>query len=140
MFFVSWYHAAVNMASVDGWGHIALWSLAAAIVLALLYLFASRIWLRKVGFFGGFAMLMLFVLANLFAFQQRHFLENRNGAIVVSSSVAVRSTPSKGGTELFILHEGTRIDITDGSMKGWKKVRLADGREGWMETSSMEVI
>ncbi len=140
MFFVSWYHAAVNMASVDGWGHIALWSLATAIVLALLYLFASRIWLRKVGFFGGFAMLMLFVLANLFAFQQRHFLENRNGAIVVSPSVAVRSTPSKGGTELFILHEGTRIDITDGSMKGWKKVRLADGREGWMETSSMEVI
>ncbi len=140
MFFVSWYHAVVNMASVDGWGHIALWSLAAAIVLALLYLFASRIWLRKVGFFGGFAMLVLFVLANLFAFQQRHFLENRTGAIVVSSSVAVRSTPSKGGTELFILHEGTRIDITDGSMKGWKKVRLADGREGWMETSGMEVI
>lgn len=140
MFFVSWYHAVVNMASVDGWGYMALWSLAAAIVLALLYLFASRVWLRKVGFFGGFAMLVLFVLANLFAFQQRHFLENRNGAIVVSPSVAVRSTPSKGGTELFILHEGTRIDITDGSMKDWKKVKLADGREGWMETLSMEVI
>jgi tetratricopeptide (TPR) repeat protein len=140
MFFVSWYHAIVNLASVDGWGHVALCSLALAIVLALLYLFSWRVWLRKVGFFGGLAMLMLFVLSNLFAFQQRYFLENRNGAIVISPSVTVKSTPSKGGTELFILHEGTRIDITDGSMRGWKKVRLADGREGWMETSSMEVI
>ncbi len=140
LFFVSWYHAIVNMASVDGWAYMSLGALAVAIGLALLYLFASRIWLRKVGFFGGIALLALFIVANLFAFQQQHFIENRDGAVVVSSAVTVKSTPAKSGTDLFILHEGTRVSITDGSMKGWKKVRLADGREGWMETSSMEII
>ena len=60
MFFVTWYHSLVNLASVDGWARTALLSLALAIVLALLYLFSERIWLRKVGFFGAiFALTLL---------------------------------------------------------------------------------
>ena len=36
--------------------------------------------------------------------------------------------------------EGTRVDITDDTMRDWKAVRLADGREGWVQTSEIEKI
>ena len=56
------------------------------------------------------------------------------------SKFYVKSTPSKNGTDLFILHEGTKVNITDGTMRDWKKIRVADGKEGWIETREIEVI
>ena len=67
-------------------------------------------------------------------------LINRNGAIVMSQSAVIKSTPSKGGKDLFIIHEGTRVDITDNTMKDWKNIRLSDGREGWILSSQIEFI
>ena len=140
MFFVTWYRSLVNMASVDGWAMIALICLGLAIILALIYLFANQIWLRKVGFFGAFLMIAVFVCSNIFAHQQKNQLINRTGAIITESAVNVKSTPAKNGIDLFILHEGTKVTIIDASMKEWKEIRLADGKEGWVETKQMETI
>ncbi len=140
MFFVTWYRSFVNLMSVDGWAETALAALALAIILTLVYLFSERIWLRKIGFFSGILLVAVFLLGNLFAYQQEQQLIHRTGAIVISSAVQVKSTPAKNGTDLFILHEGTKVNITDDTMKEWKKVTVADGKEGWIETSQIEVI
>ena len=140
MFFITWYHSLINLASVDGWAMIALFCLGLAIILALVYLFSNQIWLRKVGFFGAFLMIIIFVCSNIFAYQQKSQLVNRTGAIITESAVTVKSTPAKNGIELFILHEGTKVTIIDNSMKDWKEIRLADGKEVWMETRQMETI
>ena len=140
MFFVTWYHSLVNLMSVDAWARLAIVALALVIVLFLLYLFAERIWLRKVGFFGGTFLLLLFVLANIMAWQQKQNLLHRKGAIVVASSVSVKGAPAQNGTDLFILHEGTKVNIVDDAMKEWKKIHLADGKEGWIESKKIETI
>ena len=140
MFFVTWYRSLVNLASVDGWAMIALICLGLAIILALIYLFSDLVWLRKVAFFGALFMIVIFVCSNLFAHQQKTQLLNRTGAIITESAVTVKSTPAKNGIDLFILHEGTKVTIIDASMKEWKEIRLADGKEGWIETRQMETI
>ena len=140
MFFVTWYRSLVNIMSVDGWGRMALVSLALVIVLFLVYLFSARVWMQKVGFFGGGALLVVFALSNIFAWQQSQNLLYRKGAIVVAPSVTVKSTPAQNGTDLFILHEGTKVVITDGSMKDWREIRLADGKKGWLESKKIELI
>ena len=140
MFFVTWYRSLVSMMSVDGWARTALVALALTIILLLVYLFSERIWLRKAGFFGGVALLLLFMGANIFAWQQKKDLLNRKGAIIFAPAVTVKSTPAANGTDLFILHEGTKVVITDGSMKEWKEIRLADGKEGWIESKHIRVI
>ena len=140
MFFVTWYRSLVNLNSVDSWAGISLAALALAIVLALSYLFSSRVWMQKAGFFGAIGLLAIFVAGNVFAWQQRDSLLHRTGAIITAPAVQVKSTPAKNGTDLFIMHEGTKVDITDDSMKGWKEIKVADGKEGWIETSKMEII
>ena len=140
MFFVTWYHSLVNLMSVDAWARTALIALAIAIILALAYLFSDRMWLRKIGFFGALFLLLAFVMSNLFAFQQKRKLTNRTGAIIMTTAATVKSTPSKNGTDLFILHEGTRVTITDNSMAGWKEIRVADGKQGWIEVKQIEII
>ena len=140
MFFFTWYRSLVNLMSVDAWARTALVSLTLVIILLLVYLFSDRIWLRKIGFFGGIALLVLFVLSNVFAWQQKQNLLYRKGAIVVTPSVTVKSTPAQNGTDLFILHEGTKVTITDASMKDWREIRIADGKVGWIESKQVEEI
>lgn len=140
MFFVTWYHSLVNIMSVDGWARLALISLALAIVLALIYLFSAKVWLRKIGFFGGIALVAIFLVSNVFAYQQKQELIHRTGAIVISSAVQIKSTPVKNGKDLFMLHEGTKVEIIDDSMRDWKEIKVADGKDGWIETSQIEVI
>lgn len=139
-FLVTWYRSLVNIMGVDSWAWMALVALAMGVVLFLVYLFSSRVSLQKVGFFGAAFMLLFFLIANLFAWHQSQVLTHRTGAVVIASETAVKSTPAQNGTNLFMLHEGTKVEITDDSMKDWKEVRLPDGKEGWISTSSIEVI
>lgn len=139
-FFVTWLRALVNVMSVDAWAKTALATLALAIMLALVYLFANVVWLRKLGFFGGLLLLICFLLSNVFASLQKQELMQRRGAIVIDAAVNIKSTPSDNGTDLFILHEGTRVDIIDNQMQKWKQVRVADGKEGWVEAKQIEMI
>ncbi len=140
MFFVTWYHSLVNLFSVDTWACTAVGSICLVVVLLLVYLFASRMVLRKVGFYGAVCLLLLFGLSNLFAYQQRQLLTERRGAIVVVPTVVVKKTPSAGSTDEFVIHEGTRVDITDKTIAGWRAVRTADGREGWVLEKQIEEI
>ena len=96
--------------------------------------------MKKGGFIGGIVFLILVVLSNVFASLQKAVLVNRNAAIVLVPSVTVRSTPSESGTSLFILHEGSKVELKDNSMREWKEIRLEDGKVGWVPTSSIEVI
>ncbi len=140
MFFVTWYNSLVNFTSVDRWANTAIVSIVMALLLILVFLFAPQMWARKSGFYGSAVFLLLFAFANLFAFQQKHELETKQGAIVIAPTVNVKKTPAASGTDVFVIHEGTRVDITDRGMKQWRGVKLADGREGWLKTSQIEEI
>ena len=140
MFFVTWYKSLVNITSVDGWAKTAMFSLAVALVLVLCYLFGRKLIIRKAGFYGAVAFMVLFVLSNVFAYAQMQILTQRSGAVVVSPSAALRKTPVPNSEYNSIIHEGSRVEIVDDTMKDWKLVELEDGREGWMLSSQMERI
>ena len=140
MFFFNWYRQFVNLTSVDGWATNSLIALAFAIICALSYLFAEKLIFRKIGFFGAIALIIVFVVSIVAAYQQKDKLVNRTGAVVIAPAVQVKSAPSQNGTVLFNLHEGTKVEITDGTMKGWKEVKIADGKSGWIENSKIEKI
>ena len=140
MFFVTWYKSLVNFTSVDNWAKTGILCIVMALLLVLLYLFGPQLMLRKIGFFGGLAFFVIFLLSNLFAFQQKQALNNRTGAIIISPSVNIKKTPAKNSADQFVLHEGTRVDIIDKGMTDWRCIRVGDGREGWIETKAIEEI
>ena len=140
MFFFTWYRSLVNLMTIDNWARLAIASMILALILALVYLFASHLTLRKIGFYGGVLFLVVFLLSNLFAFQQKQMLMKRNGAIVIAPSVSIKKTPEANSTDQGVIHEGTRVDIIDDTMRDWKEIHLADGREGWIPTSQIEKI
>jgi len=85
-------------------------------------------------------LLIICIFANIAAAQQRSQINHRTGAVLMTPSAVVKSTPSSSGTDLFILHEGTHVEIVDNTMKDWVEVRMSDGKEGWLRRTEIEVI
>ncbi|MCR8917358.1 tetratricopeptide repeat protein [Bacteroides gallinaceum] len=140
VFIVTWYKSLVNTMSERSWSFIGIFSFILCLITLSFYIFGKQLWLRKTGFVAAIVMLVITIGSNVFAGQQKDELVNRTGAIIMEPSVAVKSTPNESGTDLFVLHEGTKVYIDDNSMKEWKEIRLEDGNVGWVKASSIEVI
>ena len=140
IFFVSWTKSLINSMSVDSWAVCGVVCFILLIVSLYLFIFSKQIVLKKAGFISGIVFLAVTILANVFANQQKDELTNRNSAIVINPSVTVRSTTNESGISLFILHEGHKEGVKDGSMKDWKEIRLEDGKVGWVPASAIEII
>ena len=140
MFFVTWYRSLVQVFSVDVWAIIGLASLGIALVLMLVWFFAFSERLRRVSFTVGAVLLVLFLLSNLFAWQQQRALQRHDEAIVMVPKLPVKSTPAASGSDEFTIHAGTKVTITDDTMKEWKQIILPDGREGWVKADEIEKI
>lgn len=140
MFFVTWYKSLVNFTSIDGWANTAIISIAIALLLILCYLFGKKILIRKAGFYGAIFFVVLFISSNIFAYEQRRILTQRTGAIITAASAPLKKTPVANSEYNTIIHEGSRVEIIDDTMKDWKLVELEDGREGWIQSSQIERI
>ena len=140
IFFITWIKSLVNSQSSDAWARTGIASFLLLLVSLAIFFFTQHIKWKKIGFSAAILFLIVTVLSNLFASQQKSYLTNRNDAIILSPSVTVRSTPSESGTSLFVLHEGRKVEIKDNSMREWKEIRLEDGKVGWVPSSSIEVI
>lgn len=140
MFLITWMKSLVSLLNIDGWAYLAIIAMIMLVGLAVLWLLADSMRWRIVGFYGATFCTIVFVAANIFAFVQRSWLRNDDGAIVIASSVTVKQTPATTAKDAFVLHEGTRVDILDRSMNGWFEVKLVDGRKGWLQVNKVEEI
>ena len=140
IFFITWLKSLVNSQSSDECARTCIVSFLLLLLSLAIFFFTQHIKWKKIGCSAAILFLIVTVLSNLFASQQKSYLTNRNDAIILSPSVTVRSTPSESGTSLFVLHEGRKVEIKDNSMREWKEIRLEDGKVGWVPSSSIEVI
>ncbi len=140
MFFARVYRSVVNTFSSYKWACLGISFFVIFLIALGLYLFSSRMVLRKTGFFSAVLFVMLTIMANVFAYQQLKYAESSMKGVIMDTSVTVKSTPSESGNDLFVIHEGTCVEIQDDSMKEWAQVRLSDGKMGWIEKKTFERI
>jgi tetratricopeptide (TPR) repeat protein len=138
-FLKTWIKSLRGALSCTAWSILSLLMLVAALACGLLYLLAQRLSLRKIGFYLMTVTALLFVVTTAFAWSERNMLVERSEAIIMNSAVSIKSSPDRSATELFVLHEGTKVTIGE-TIDGWAEVRIADGRKGWIEQERMERI
>jgi SH3-like domain-containing protein len=64
---------------------------------------------------------------------------NVQHAIVMADVVNVKSAPDDRGSDAFVLHRGVKVQVMD-SVNQWWKIRLVDGKVGWVPQPDCEVI
>ena len=138
-FLTGWLRTLRHAMSCTAWSIFSLVALAAALGLFLLYLLARRLSLRKTGFYGTMIAVLLCIATTWCAAGERREMLDDTQAVVMSLSTAVKSSPDKSATDLFVLHEGTRVEITN-RLEGWCEITIADGKKGWLESKNIETI
>ena len=139
LFLGSWIRGFVHLLPERNWSILAMLFFLFLLTGLVIYLFASRITLKKTGFVGGLAALLLFVLTFSSAASRHREIVNPDAGIILVPSVVVRSSPSESGTELFILHEGTKVEVSE-EVSGWQNIMVIDGRQGWILAEDFESI
>lgn len=139
IFLLEWIVTLLNTASSNGWAKVAIVAFLLLLSTVALYFFANRSWARKVGFFAGVVLLFLVIFANYAASHQKSRLTERTSAIVVAKSVTCKSTPAMSGTNLFVLHEGTKVTLKS-KLGEWSEIQLADGNVAWIPTADIVQI
>lgn len=124
----------------NAWAVIFLVLLAAALVMGLLFLLGSSVGKRRAGFYCGIVLLLLSAGTLSFSIWQKSDSVKTDTAIVMSPVSSVKSSPSSGSSkDLFVIHEGTKVTILD-EVGTWRNISLADGRQGWIPASDIEII
>jgi len=139
IFIVRWWNALVNSQTTDTWGTLSIFGFIIFLVLLGLYFFAKTSDIKRVSFWAGCFLLVFTIFTWSFAAKQKSRMVNHNYAIVMQPTVTVKSSPSEKGTNLFVIHEGLKVKITD-KLGDWVEIRLADGNKGWLLTESIERI
>ena len=140
IFFITWTKDLANVLTSDAWAKLAVISFLIFIICLSVYLFNRRIGIRKVTFFSAIFFIFLSVVANCASNYQKDRILEQKQAIIMQPSITVKSTPDMSGTDLFVLHEGCKVEVKDNSMREWKEIRLEDGNVGWVPANSIEII
>jgi tetratricopeptide (TPR) repeat protein len=60
-------------------------------------------------------------------------------AILITPIATVKNSPDAKSSDAFVLHGGVKMQVTD-RFSDWMKIRLADGKVGWLESTTAEII
>ena len=137
-FLSSWARAIRNNLSEHTWWALSISLFILALIGLLLFLLGRETWIRKTAFHTAWIALLFSLIAGLNAgsLHQRDTL--RNEAIITQGIVNAKSSPDRSGTDLFTVHEGTKVTIRE-TLGEWSNVRVGSN-EGWIRSSCLERI
>jgi len=136
----TYFHQVTSWFSLRTWTTIALLSFVLMLVSLLVFWASGSVTTRKFTFSSAVVLLLLCILSNVCATQQRTFKQTHTSGIITSPAVTVKSTPADNGNDLFVLHEGSKVEILDSSLKEWCEVSIADGKVGWIPKKAFDLI
>ena len=135
----TWIKEIRNMISSNGWAYVSVALFAVVALLMLLFKFAPTTGQRKFSFVMACIVFLFAIFAVIFAANLRANANSENEAIVMVPVSNVKSAPNATGNNLFILHEGSKVEILEEAGK-WCRIEISDGRQGWMQMNDVEVI
>lgn len=139
-FFVKvWFHSVQNWFSADGWAKIGVTCFLLLIIAAGFYFFSKKEIMKKAGFYVGISMVIFTIFANVFAFNQKRQIEEREFAIVMAKEAVIHSSPDSNSTSLMLIHEGTKVLISKED-RYWLEVEIENGVIGWIQREKIEQI
>ena len=73
----------------------------------------------------------------LFVHVQRE-TSSDNGVVVVNT-ISVKQSPNESSDDFFVIHEGLKVSVED-DFGDWYKIKLSDGKVGWLPKNTLEII
>jgi SH3-like domain-containing protein len=91
-------------------------------------------------FFVSSLVLALFLIGSLFiaVIKSANTTDTTYG-ILFNEKMEVWAEPNSRAEVLFLLHEGTKVQMLD-ELQDWQKIRIANGSEGWIKNAKVRSL
>ncbi|MGI9547523.1 MAG: tetratricopeptide repeat protein [Flavobacteriaceae bacterium] len=133
------YNSIIGLFSFDQWAYFAVVLILIFVLTYLAYYFLRYSSHKRAAFLSSMVSLIIALICIVFAFVQYEHYMSEQPAIVFAEECMVQSEPNNRSTEVFLLHEGTKVKVIDG-LEDYKKIELADGKVGWVQQDDIKML
>jgi tetratricopeptide (TPR) repeat protein len=139
LFFVRWFDFLSLLLPTNTWAVISLVSFIFSLILLSVYIYSSGYRIKVLGFWAALLFLIISASSLAFTIRNKSLVFDSNKAVIFTPSLNGKSSPDNSGTDLFILHEGSKVTIED-HVGEWYEIKLSDGNKGWVPSNSLTII
>jgi tetratricopeptide (TPR) repeat protein len=129
LFYKKWWKNLIRLFTTKTWQILVLICIWIALIFQLLNRFRNNKQKHFSNLLTTLSLILLYI--TYFSYQENY---SKTEAIILSSSVIVNSAPTDNNKNLFSLHSGSKVEII-GQIGNWIKIKIADGRNGWIKES-----
>ncbi len=133
LFYKKWWNNLIQTLSTQVWQILTLFGVALIFILQLLSQFTLK---RKITtkIFHAITVIILLITQTSY---HNNFIKKE--AIIFSETITVKSAPTSRSTNLFTLHAGSKVEITD-VIGDWINIKIANGNSGWIAQNSIKEL
>lgn len=139
MFYVKWWKGLTGMFGPDTWARLSIALFILALSFVALFVITRNMSVRRISFWSGLVVIVLMFISFYVGYQKFSQQNKDNFAIIFAPTITVKSSPAKNSVDLFVIHEGTKVEIMD-QVEGWYEIRIANGSVGWLPGNTLEKI
>lgn len=139
LFIVSWWEGLVTFFSISGWSIVVVIVFWVLLLSIAVYYFSKRTRFLRISFLSSSVSLALLLIAIIILFARVNREAATNYGILLEQSCSAKVSPDAKGNDAFVVHEGIKFAIDD-QVNDWVKIRLMDGKVGWVQKSTIGQI
>lgn len=139
LFFVKWWNILLTYFTSTGWQIIIFIFYILFLICIGLYFLIRNLQIQKLSFIFGILNFTALVLSVILFISSISRESSYNSGILLKSVLSAKISPDRQSNDAFVIHEGTKFEIED-KVNNWTKIKLSDGKVGWLPSNSFEPI
>ncbi|MCF6294410.1 MAG: tetratricopeptide repeat protein [Flavobacteriaceae bacterium] len=133
-------NSIINKFSFDVWAMLSVAFVVLFAILFLTYYFSYTTNKKRLAFLSSNLSLLLVLITLVFAFQKYDFDKKNKPAIIFAHESEIKSEPNLRSEIAFKLHEGTKVQVIEIYNENWTKIKLTDGKTGWIPSQDIKEL
>ena len=125
--------------SQEGWAYMIVLMTWSMVLFWGLYLWNKAPAIKRTFFVSTLALGLLLIGSLFIAVVKSSITAETTHGILFNEKIEVWAEPNSRAEVLFLLHEGTKVQILD-QLQDWQKVRIANGSEGWIKNARVRSL
>ncbi len=139
LFIIEWWEGLVTSLSISAWSFIVIIVFWILLISIAVYYFARNARFQRISFLSSSISLAVLIVVVVLLFARVNREAATNYGILLQQTYSVKVSPDVKGNDAFVIHEGIKFSIED-HVNDWIKIRLVDGKIGWIQKSVMGQI
>ena len=135
LFLQEWWEIIIHSFSINMYAWFSLGLFIFLLLFIILNVIFNKYFLRRLIWIFS----VLFTIILILFISRIYENETKKYAIILEDKVSAVGEPNMNSTEVFILHEGTKVRIIR-KTDDWAEITIADGKTGWLKLNCLGVI